>query len=74
MDEKNEKRILSELEKISKLLALNLIKGLNQREQIETLSGAGFQPREIAEIIETTPNTVSVTLAKSRRLKKSTEI
>ncbi len=62
-----EEEILRELKRISTLLALNLTKELTQREQVEILDNAGFQPKEIAEILRTTPNTVSVTLAKSRK-------
>jgi len=55
--------VLSELRKIARLMTLSITKDLSQREQIALLSGAGLQPKEIAELIGTTRNTVSVTLA-----------
>jgi DNA-binding CsgD family transcriptional regulator len=59
--------ILSELRKIGRLLTLLVTKDLGQKEKIELLSTAGLQPKEIAELIGTTPNTVSVRLAHIRK-------
>lgn len=59
--------VLSELRRIVRLMTLSITKELSQREQIALLSTAGFQPKEIAELIGTTPNTVSVTLAHIRK-------
>lgn len=59
--------VLSELRKIVRLMTLSMTKDLTQREQIALLSGAGLQPKEIAELIGTTPNTVSVTLVQIRK-------
>ncbi len=63
MDEK----ILSELQRMSKLLALNLIKGMRSNEKYKTLNDAGFPPKEIAAILNTTSNTVSVELSKLKK-------
>ena len=52
------------------LIALFLIQGKPQVEQIAFLSRAGFRPKEIAELIGTTPNTVSVRLAEAKRSKR----
>jgi DNA-binding CsgD family transcriptional regulator len=49
------------------------VKGLSQTEQIATLSRSGFSPKEIAEVLGTTANTVRVALVgirKTGRLKK----
>jgi len=62
MNESKEEGILQELQRISKLLALTVTRELKQREKIELLSSIGFQPKEIANLIGTTPGTVSVTL------------
>ncbi|WKZ70870.1 MAG: hypothetical protein QY331_06355 [Melioribacteraceae bacterium] len=64
--------ILSEIKKMNKLLAIDLTRELKTDEKFELLSNAGFQPKEIADICNTTPNTVSVALsrAKSKRKKK----
>jgi len=54
-------------ERISNLLALLLVTGKPQPEQISLLNAAGYSSSEIARLIGTTPNTVSVTLSQSRR-------
>ena len=67
MDEK----ILLELRRMSKLLALDLVKDMKTNEKYKMLNNAGFQPKEIAEILDTTRNTVSVELSKlKKKLKK----
>lgn len=67
--------IVAELKKISRLMAATSLRDLSQREKIELLATVGFLPREIAELIGTTPNTVSVTLVKSRKkMKKNKEV
>ena len=64
--------ILAELRKISKLLALTLPKDRNQTELIIAMSKMGFQPKEIAELLGTTSNTVSVAKAQAKsRVNKS---
>jgi CRP-like cAMP-binding protein len=62
-----EKEILQELQRISKLLALDITKEMAQRDKIETLSNIGLQPKEIADLIGTTPGTVSVALVQIRK-------
>lgn len=59
--------IVVELRKISRLLTLLVTRDLSQRDKIALLSTAGLLPKEIAELIGTTPNTVSVTLAHIRK-------
>jgi DNA-binding CsgD family transcriptional regulator len=59
--------VVDELRKVKRLLSILVTKGLKQREQIHVLSRVGFSPKEIAELIGTTPNTVSVTLAQIRK-------
>ena len=63
MDEK----MLIELQRMSKLLALNLVKDLKSNEKFKILYNAGYQPKEIAEMLNTTPNTVSVELSKLKK-------
>lgn len=53
--------------RLTNLVALLLVKGESQNEKIRTLSAAGYQPNEIAELLDTTSNTVSVTLHKLRK-------
>lgn len=59
--------VLGELRKISRLLTLLVTTDMSQKQKIEALSSAGLQPKEIAELIGTTPNTVSVRLAEIRK-------
>ena len=59
--------IIDELRKITRLLTVLATKGMTQREQIMLLDSVGLPPREIAELIGTTSNTVSVTLSTLRR-------
>lgn len=67
MNESKENEILQELQRISKLLALTVTRELIQKDRIELLSGIGFQPKEIADLIGTTPNTVRVALVDIRK-------
>ncbi|MBU0705266.1 MAG: hypothetical protein KKC18_15560 [Chloroflexi bacterium] len=52
------------------LLGLLLVKERRQSEQIGVLGRAGFRPAEIASLLGTTRNTVSVELSNQRRGKK----
>ena len=54
------------LDTITRLLSLLLMKGSSRREQIEALAAAKLPPREIAELLGTTPNSVSVELNRIR--------
>jgi len=67
MNESKQNEILQELQRISKLLALTITRELKQKEKIELLYSIGFQPKEIADLIGTTSNTVSVTLVEIRK-------
>ena len=62
-----EEEIIAELRKITRLLTLLVTKDKTQRAQIVLLDSVGLPPREIAELIGTTANTVSVTLSTLRR-------
>lgn len=62
--------ILQELQRITKLLVLIATKDQAQKDQIATLSSIGFQPKEIANLLGTTPGTVSVTLSTIRQKTK----
>lgn len=61
------KEVLEELKNIKRLLSIIAAKGMTQREQIASLSRVGFGPKEIADLLGTTSNTVNVTLAKLRK-------
>ena len=61
--------ILSEkIELIIRLLVLNLVKDMKtQKEKILMLNSLRFQPSEIARLLGTTSNTVSVTIYQSKK-------
>jgi len=63
--------IVEELKKITKLLILMVTKDQTQRANIEMLSKVGLPPKDIAELLATTPNTVSVTLSGLRKRPQS---
>ncbi len=76
MDEAIQRDILHELKTIKRLLACSLLTGDTQTKQISELDSIGLQPKEIAEILHTTANTVNVALnrlRKSRQKKHSEE-
>ncbi len=70
MDEPIQKNILHELKIIKRLLAHNIVSGAKQTTQISKLNSIGFQPKEIAEILGTTSNSVNVTLNRLRNAKQ----
>lgn len=65
-DQQNDE-VITRLDKLIRLVATNLVIGKSQTEQIGLLSRAGLQPKEIADIVGTTPNTVRVTLSTARK-------
>jgi DNA-binding CsgD family transcriptional regulator len=62
--------LLAEQQKTNKLLAVLVTRDLSRTEQVLLLNNAGFKPSEIAGLIGTTPNTVSVTIAQNKRKTK----
>ena len=61
------KDLLTQIKITNKLLAVQLKGEMNQQELIGQLSTTGAAPKEIAELLNTTPGTVNVALS---RLKK----
>lgn len=59
--------VLAKLDMLIALLAAHLGHGRSQRERIKLLSEAGLPPREIARLLDTTSNTVRVTLVALRK-------
>jgi DNA-directed RNA polymerase specialized sigma24 family protein len=56
-----------QVERLIKLLALLLIKGEPQSDQLRTLVGAGFSNTEISRLLGLTPNAVNVALHRMRK-------
>lgn len=69
MAQESNPNLVEKLDRAVRLLAIAAIRGMPQTAQIATLSRAGFPPKEIADILGTTPNTVRVTLVSIRRAK-----
>jgi len=67
MNDKQFNEILYKLDLLIQLLALNLVSEKKQQNQIMLLSKVGMQPKEIAELLDTTSNTVRVTLSRIRK-------
>lgn len=56
-----------QLDKLIRLMAVLVTKDKVQKEQIAMLAKAGLQPKDIADLIGTTPHTVSVTLSEMKK-------
>ena len=77
MEETHDKELAEKLDRVLRLLAILAVKDQSQTEQIATLSRLGFPPRDIADVLGTTANTVRVALVairKAGRLKRRRSI
>jgi DNA-binding CsgD family transcriptional regulator len=63
--------IVRRLDTLVRLVAMAICAERPQKERIKILAGAGLPPKEIAALLGTTPNTVSVTLSSMRRTTNS---
>ena len=61
----------SALEKTLRLLAILGLDGKTQKEQVRLLDKAQFGQSEIASLLGTTPNAISVRLAEVRKIAKA---
>jgi len=59
---------------ITRLLAMSLPNTINQDQKIMILSEMSLQPKDIAAILGTTSNTVSVELSKMKKSKKGEKL
>lgn len=66
-----DEEILASLKILIKLTAINTTKDLSFREKVEVLSSVGISSKEIASILNKTPNHISVTLVELKRSKKN---
>jgi DNA-binding NarL/FixJ family response regulator len=64
------REISIKLDQAIRLLAISVTAGKKQRDQIAVLSRAGFDRHDIAEILGTTPGTVSVELSVLKKLSR----
>lgn len=70
MDEQFKKELIKRFDAVIKLLTISAMKENSQTEKIVLLNSAGFTPKEISEILNTTGNTVNVTLSKIKNKSK----
>jgi DNA-binding CsgD family transcriptional regulator len=70
MTDKQFEIISRKLDVLVRLAALSEVSGKKQEEQVKLLSGAGFQPKEMADLLGTTSNAVSVALSKIRKRRR----
>ena len=62
-----EKNVMKKMDVLIRLLVVNLLSdSVKQKDHILRLSSVGFHPKEIADILGTTSNTVNVTLSRAR--------
>jgi transcriptional regulator len=62
------------VDRLTNVLSLMLVKGLKQSDAIQQLKRAGFAPKEIAALLGTTPNTVSVTILQAKKNPKKAKV
>ncbi len=63
-------RIVEQLDTLTKLVACALLEDKSQQQQIEVLFKGGLPARQIADLVGTTRNTVSVQLTALRKDKR----
>jgi len=56
----NDQLVIEKLNMLIKLTAANVIKDKEFKEQVRLLSSVGLQPKEIADILDKTPNHIRV--------------
>jgi len=61
------KKITERLDKLIRIVALTSFSGLTMTEKIKILAQCGFKPVEIAELLGTTSNVVSVRLSEMKK-------
>jgi len=64
------REVAQKLDAVVRLLALNVIKGRELKDQIRLLDQAGLKPKEIADILGRTPNAIRVALFSIRKGKR----
>jgi len=62
-----EESVLAKLDYLLRVHAISVTKGMKQNEQIALLNRAGLPPKEIADLLGTTGNTVNVALTNLRK-------
>jgi CRP-like cAMP-binding protein len=66
-----EELMLAKLDSLLRVVTVSATKGMKQGEQIALLDRVGFTPKEIADLLGTTRNTVNVALSNLRKKRGS---
>ena len=66
-DEEFKKELLKKMDALIKLSTISSMKEKSQMEKVSVLNGMGFGPKEIANLINTSSNSVSVALNKLKK-------
>lgn len=69
MPKSTEQLVLEKLDQLLRVLTISVTSGLKQKEQIALLDRVGFPPKDIADLLGTTQNTVNVALSSLRKSK-----
>ena len=67
MTDKITTELICKLDRLIALTAIAVCEKKSQKEQVELLGKAGLAVKDIAALVGTTPNTVSVTLSKLKK-------
>ncbi len=59
--------VIRRLDALIRLTAITMFKDKSQKEKIAILNLAGLTPKEIAEFLDTTPNSVSVAISMMKK-------
>jgi DNA-binding NarL/FixJ family response regulator len=66
-----EEKTLDRIDQILRMLVVIATKGLKRRDQIALLDQAGFAPKQIADVLGTSANTVRVELVGLRKSQRA---
>ena len=67
MDDKQFNTIVERLDKLIRITALSSLRELTSTDKISVLNQAGFNPKEIAELVGTSTDVVYVRLSQIRK-------
>ncbi len=68
MDQKQFETLVDKLDKVTRLLAVQTVKGLEkEQDKIELLDSIGFRPSEIDKLLNKTPGYASAALANIKK-------
>ncbi|MFA5388314.1 MAG: hypothetical protein WC312_00985 [Candidatus Omnitrophota bacterium] len=67
MEEKSLSDLSKKVDMVIKLMIAGLTADKQLTDQVKILALAGIKPKDIADILGTTPNTVSVLLSRNKR-------